>query len=62
MGGLATDYCVKYTVLDALDKNFKAILLMDATKGVDSNPCDVRKAVAEMAKKGAEKATLKDIE
>ena len=35
---------------------------MDATKGVDSNPCDVRKAVAEMAKKGAEKATLKDIE
>lgn len=60
--GLATDYCVKHTTLDALDKGFEAVLLMDATKGVDKVPGDVNKAVKEMTKKGAKKATLNDLE
>ena len=62
VGGLATDYCVKHTVLDALEKNFQVVLLMDATKGVDRIPGDIHKAVKEMVKKGVEKANFGDIE
>ena len=61
IGGLATDYCVKFSVLDALKQGFKVRLLMDAVKGVDINPNDSRKAVDKMLKSGARKTTLKDI-
>ena len=62
VGGLATDYCVKHTVLDALEKSFQAVLLIDATKGVNKNPDDVKRAISEMVKEGAKKATLSEIE
>jgi nicotinamidase-related amidase len=62
VGGLATDYCVKYTVLDAVEKNFETILLMDAIKGVNREPGDAERAIDEMVKKGAKKATLPEIE
>jgi nicotinamidase-related amidase len=61
VGGLATDYCVKYTVLDALEKNFETILLMDAIKGVNRKPSDAERAIDEMMKKGAKKTTLSEI-
>jgi nicotinamidase/pyrazinamidase len=61
VGGLATDYCVKYTVLDAVEKSFETILLIDAIKGVNSKPGDAERAIGEMVKKGAEKATLSEI-
>lgn len=57
IGGLATDYCVKASVLDAL-KHFRVNLLMDAIKGVDLNPGDSRKAVEEMLAAGAGKMTF----
>ncbi|MBI5023472.1 MAG: bifunctional nicotinamidase/pyrazinamidase [Candidatus Omnitrophica bacterium] len=57
IGGLATDYCVKASVLDAL-KNFKVRLLMDAIKGVNIHPDDAKTAVEEMLKAGARKMTL----
>jgi len=49
--GLATDYCVKATVLDAA-KSFNGLLflLMDAIKGVEATPGDTDKAVAEMVR------------
>ena len=62
VGGLATDYCVKSTVLDALKLGFKTILLLDAIKGVDVNPGDSEKAINEMFRKGAEGASLSDFE
>jgi nicotinamidase/pyrazinamidase len=62
VGGLATDYCVKYTVLDAVEKSFEAILLTDAIKGVNRKPGDAERAIGEMVKKGAKKATLSEIE
>jgi nicotinamidase/pyrazinamidase len=52
VGGLATDYCVKNSVLDALKYGFKTYLLTDAIKGVNVHPEDSRKAVAEMESKG----------
>ena len=62
VGGLATDYCVKSTVLDALRLGFETILLIDAIKGVDVNPGDSERAIEEMIKRGAKKASLNDLE
>jgi len=60
VGGLATDYCVKSTVLDAVKLGFETVLLKDAVRGVDLNPGDSEKAVKEMMIAGAKKATLQD--
>jgi len=62
IGGLATDYCVKSSVIDALKNGFKVKLLMDAIKGVNLKPQDSECAIKEMVKKGAKKITLKDTE
>jgi len=62
VGGLATDYCVRSTVLDALKLGFETILLEDATQGVNVKPGDSAKAVEEMVKKGAKRVALLDVE
>jgi nicotinamidase/pyrazinamidase len=62
VGGLATDYCVRFTALEALKHGFKVKILTDAIKGVDLKPQDSRYAIREMVKKGAKRITLKDIE
>ena len=62
VGGLATDYCVKASVLDALRSGFEAVLLEDAVKGIDLNPGDIARAVAEMEENGARTATLDTVE
>jgi nicotinamidase/pyrazinamidase len=51
--GLATEYCVKSTALDAVDCGFKTYLVEDACRGVDLQPGDVRQAIEEMKSKGA---------
>lgn len=51
--GLATDYCVKYTVLDAISEGFETYLVEDATRGVNILPEDSQKAVQEMVQAGA---------
>jgi len=61
IAGLATDYCVKFSVLDGLKQGFKVRLLTDAIKGVDLKPGDSEKAIKEMVKRGAKKTTLKSI-
>jgi nicotinamidase/pyrazinamidase len=53
VGGLATDYCVKQTVLDALRLGFKVVLIEDGIRGVDLKPGDSRQAVEEMVRAGA---------
>ncbi len=59
-GGLATDYCVKNTVLDALKLGFETVILSDAIAGVNAEPDDAEKAIAKMVTSGADMATLKD--
>jgi nicotinamidase/pyrazinamidase len=54
VGGLATDYCVKHTVLDALREGFEVKALADAMRAVNMNPDDGAKAIAEMRSAGAE--------
>lgn len=59
IGGLATDYCVKTSVLDALKKGYKVNLLMDAIRGVDINKEDSKRAIEQMIKAGAKRFRLK---
>lgn len=59
--GLATDYCVKFTALDAVSLGFKTSLIEDASRGVDLNPGDVQRAVEEMQAAGVRVVQSKDI-
>jgi len=61
IGGLATDYCVKNTVLDALKLGFEAVLLVDALAGIDQKRGDSEKAIQEMIKHGAKTANLSEV-
>ena len=49
--GLATDYCVKFTALDAVSLGFTTYLIQDACRGVNLKPEDVSNALAEMREK-----------
>lgn len=57
VGGLATDYCVKHTVLDGLRENFKVVLLTNAVRAVNLKPDDAERAIAEMQQAGAQIAS-----
>jgi len=50
--GLATDYCVKSTALDAAQFGFNAHLIEDASRGVNLQPNDVENAIDEMNRAG----------
>lgn len=54
VGGLATDYCVKNTVLDALREGFRVKALTDAMRAVNLKPGDDQRAIEEMKESGAE--------
>ena len=54
VGGLATDYCVKNTVLDALREGFRVRALSDAMRAVNLQPGDGQRAIEEMRAAGAE--------
>lgn len=52
-GGLATDYCIKHTVLDGLKLGFKVVLLADSVRAVNLQPGDGAAAIDEMVRAGA---------
>ena len=54
VGGLATDYCVKNTVLDARKEGFKVKVIEEAMRPVNIQPDDGAKAIPEMRAAGAE--------
>ncbi len=53
VGGLATDYCVLRSVLDAISAGFEVFVLEDAIRAVDVNPSDGDKAKEQMRRAGA---------
>jgi nicotinamidase/pyrazinamidase len=59
--GLATDYCVKQSVLDALRQGFAVTVVDDAVRGVDVQPGDSERALEEMEAAGAERASSADV-
>jgi len=60
IGGLATDYCVVNSVLDACKLGFETMVLTDATLGINVKPGDVDRAIDTMIKNGAQQATADD--
>ncbi|MFN2493006.1 MAG: nicotinamidase [Pyrinomonadaceae bacterium] len=54
IGGLATDYCVKNTVLDALKEGVHVKALKNAMRAVELQPGDGQRAIQEMKNAGAE--------
>jgi nicotinamidase/pyrazinamidase len=58
IGGLATDYCVKYSALDALKDGLKVFLLTDSIAGVNLQPDDSSLAMDEMVSRGARKTNF----
>lgn len=59
--GLAADYCVKFTVLDALKEGFNTTLITDATRGVNLQPEDTANALREVEEAGASLSTSEAI-
>ncbi|WP_312457130.1 bifunctional nicotinamidase/pyrazinamidase [Pseudescherichia sp.] len=58
--GLATDYCVKFTVLDALQLGYQVNVITDGCRGVNIGKQDSAQAFMEMASEGATLYTLAD--
>ncbi len=60
VGGLATDYCVVNTVVDARKLGFEVVVLMDATLGINVEPGDVDRAIETMQQNGGQQAAIED--
>jgi nicotinamidase/pyrazinamidase len=50
--GLATEYCVKFTALDARTEDFETHLVLDGCRGVELAAGDVQRSIEEMSKSG----------
>lgn len=61
LGGLATDYCVKETTLDARKAGFSVTVMDDCTRAVDARPGDGDRALADMRRAGAKLATSSEV-
>jgi nicotinamidase/pyrazinamidase len=59
--GLATDYCVKFTTLDAIELGFKTYLIQDGCRGVNLNKGDVEAALNDIEQAGATLVNSQDI-
>jgi nicotinamidase/pyrazinamidase len=57
VAGLATDYCVRQSVLDARELGYDVVVVEDAIGAVDVKPGDGERALAEMRSAGAETTT-----
>jgi nicotinamidase/pyrazinamidase len=61
VAGLATDYCVKNTVLDAVRERFAVTVVEDAIRGIDVEPGDSERAVEEMRRAGADLVSSEEL-
>lgn len=59
--GLATDYCVKQTVLDGCRLGFRVVVLKDGVRGINVNPGDSDRALEAMQEAGAIIADSTDV-
>ncbi len=51
--GLALDYCVKYSALDARQLGFNTHIILDGCRGIELAPGDIERAIEEMKRAGA---------
>lgn len=61
IAGVATDYCVLYSAIDALDLGFSVKIIQDACRGINLKPDDVKEAIQAMEQKGAKIITSKEL-
>lgn len=61
IAGLATDYCVKFSCIDAIKSGLKVKILTDAIRGVNLKPDDSKEAIKKMVLAGAKRITLDNI-
>jgi len=61
LAGLALDYCVKFTAMDAVSLGFETLLLTDATRAVNLQPEDGQRALEEMKAAGIHCLESKDL-
>ena len=59
--GLATDYCVRASAIDACREGFDTVVVTDAIRAVEVEPGDGDRAIAEMREAGARTATSDDL-
>ncbi len=59
--GIATDYCVRATALDALKEGFEVLVLEDAIRGVEVNPGDCQRALDGLCQAGAQLIVSSDL-
>ena len=60
--GLATDYCVKYTALDARKLGFNTNLIIEGVRGVELEPGDCDAAIEEMKKAGVKVVSIDNLQ
>lgn len=60
--GLATDYCVKYTALDARKLRFNTNLIIEGVRGVELNPGDCENAIEEMKEAGVKVISIENLQ
>jgi len=59
--GLATDYCVRASAIDACREGFDVTVVRDAVRGVDVNAGDSERALADMREAGARVASSDEV-
>ena len=59
--GLATDYCVKYSCLDAASMKFNVYCIIDGCRGVELNKGDIEKAIDEIKSCGVRVIQSKEL-
>ena len=62
IGGLATDYCVKASVVDAVKLGFETFLLLDVCRAVNLKPGDGEEAVKEMIDLGVKVINTREVQ
>jgi nicotinamidase/pyrazinamidase len=61
IAGLATDYCVKFSALDARQLGFRTFVVEDGTRGVELHPGDVARALERMRAAGVQVVRSGDV-
>jgi nicotinamidase/pyrazinamidase len=61
ISGIATDYCVKFTALDAITCGFETYLITDAVRGVNLQPQDSENAIKDMKQAGVKALSSEEL-
>jgi nicotinamidase/pyrazinamidase len=61
IAGLATDYCVRFSALDAISEGFSTIVLPEASRGIELHPGDIERTLAAIVQAGGRTGSVADL-